>query len=79
MRAPRISRRCSENLPVVQHHSHPAVQVAGLAVLVRRSRQVEQYFMSKKLEVHSPLPGRSRETRPARLVHHRDNPTSTAN
>ena len=25
--------------------------------------------------VHFPLPGRSRKTRPVRLVHHRDDPT----
>ena len=31
------------------------------------------------LEVHFPLTGLSRETRPVRLVHHRDDPTSTAN
>ena len=29
--------------------------------------------------VHFPLPGLSRNTRPVRLVHNRDDPTSTAN
>ena len=55
------------------------VQAVGLAVLIRSARPVAQYLVAKKLEVHFPRPGRSRETRPVRLVHHRDDPTSTAN
>ena len=65
--------------PLCSTNSHPAVQAVGLAVLVRSARPVAQYLVAKKLEVHFPLPGRSRETRPVRLVHHRDDPTSTAN
>ena len=38
-----------------------------------------QYLVAKKLEVHFSLPGRSREARPMRPVHHRDDPTLTAN
>ena len=50
-----------------------------MAVLVRSARPVTQYLVGKKLEVHFLLPERSRETRPVRLVHHCDDPTSTAN
>ena len=50
-----------------------------MAVLVTSARPVAQYIVAKKLKVHFPLPGRSRETRPVRLVHHRDDPNSTAN
>ena len=46
--------------PLCSTNSHPAVQATGLAVLVRSSRPVSQYFVVKKMEVHSPLPGRSR-------------------
>ena len=60
-------------------NSHSAVQAVGLAVLVRSAHPVAQYLVPKKLEVHFPLPGRSRETRPVRFVHHRDDPTSTVN
>ena len=35
--------------------------------------------MAEKLEGHFPLPGQSKETRPVRLVHHRDDRTSTGN
>ena len=48
------------------------VQTVGLAVLVRSARPVAQYLVTKKLEVHFPFPGQSRETRPVHLVHHRD-------
>ena len=50
-----------------------------MAVLIRCAGPVAQYIVTKKLEVYFSLPGRSRETRPARLVHHRDDPTSTTN
>ena len=62
-----------------------AVQTVGLAVLIRYAGPLAQYLVAKELEVHFPLPGRSRETRqtrqtrPVRLVHRRDDPTSTAN
>ena len=48
-------------------------------MLIRSASPVAQYLAAEKLEVHFPLPGRSRATRPVRLVHHRDDPTSTAN
>ena len=67
---PRKFPLCSTNL-------HPAVHAVGLAVLVRSASAGAQYLVGKKLEVYSPLPGRSRETRPVGLVHHRDDPTST--
>ena len=35
--------------------------------------------MAEKLQVHSSLPGRSRDTRPLRLVRHCDDLNSTAN
>ena len=70
--APGIFPLCSAN-------SHPAMQAVGLAVLIRSADPVAQYLVAKMLEVHFPLPGRSRETRPVHLVHHRDEPTSTAN
>ena len=50
-----------------------------MAVLIRSARPVAQYHVSKKLEVRFPLPARSRKTRTVRLVHHRDDPTSTVN
>ena len=65
--------------PLCSTNSHPAVQAVGLAVLVRSARPVAQYLVAKNLEIHFPLPGRSRETRPVRLVHHRDDHTSIAN
>ena len=43
------------------------------------ARPVAPYLVAKTLEVYYPLPGRSRETRPVRFVHHRDDPTSTVN
>ena len=66
-------------LPSCSTNSHPAVQTAGLAVLVRSAGRVAQYIAARDLELHFPRPGRSREARPVRLVHHRDDPTSTAN
>ena len=70
--------------PLCSTNSHPAVQTFILAVLVRSAGLVSQYLVAEKLEVHFLLPGRSRETRPVqtrpvRLVRHRDDPTSTAN
>ena len=65
-------------VPLCSTNTHPAVRAVGVAVLVRTSHLVTQYLGPKKLKVHFPLQGRSRETRPVRLVHHRDNPTSTA-
>ena len=38
-----------------------------------------QYLVARELEIHFPLPGLSRETCPVRLVHPRNDPTSTAN
>ena len=55
------------------------VQTVGLAMLIRISRSAAQYLVAEQLEVHFPLPGRSRETHSARLVHHRNDPTATAN
>ena len=65
--------------PLCSTNSHPAVHAVGLAVLVRSVRPAAQYRVPKKLEVHFLLPGRSRETRPMRVVHHRDDSTPTAN
>ena len=65
--------------PLCSTNSHLAVQTVGLAVLIRSACPVAQYLVAKKLEVHFPLPRRSRETRPVRLVHHRDDLTSTTN
>ena len=48
-------------------------------MLIRSVDLVTQYIVAKELEVYFPLPGRSRETRPVRLVHSHDDPTSTAN
>ena len=55
------------------------VQTVGLAMLIRIARSAAQYLVAEQLEVHFPLPGRSRETHSARLVHHRNDPTATAN
>ena len=65
--------------PLCITNSHPAVRAVGLAVLIRVAGLVAQYLVVRELEVHFPFPGRSRETRPVRLVQHRDDPTSTAN
>ena len=66
-------------LPLCSTKSHPAVQTVGLTVLFRSADLVAQYVRARKLEVHFPLPGRSREARAVCPVHHRDDPTSTAN
>ena len=66
-------------LPLCSASSHPAVQTVGLAALVRSAGCVAQNMVARELEVHFPLPGRSRESRPVRLVHHRDDLTSSAN
>ena len=68
---PRIFPLCSTN-------SHPVVQTVGLAVLTRSAEPVAQYLVARELEVHFPLPGRSRETRPVRVVHHRDDLISSS-
>ena len=47
-------------------------------MLIRSAGPVAQYLVAETLEAHFQVPGRSRENRPARLVHH-DDPTSTAN
>ena len=65
--------------PLCSINSQPAVQAVGLAVLIRSARPVAQYLVTKMLEVHFSLPGRSRKTRPVRLVHHRDDPISITN
>ena len=64
--------------PLCSNNSHPAVQAIGLAVLDRSTCPVAQYLVARKLEVHFPLQGWSRETHPVRLVHQRDDTTSTA-
>ena len=58
---------------------HPAVQTVGLAMLIRSAGPVARYILARELEVLFPPSRRSRETRPVRLVHHRDDPISTAN
>ena len=65
--------------PLCSTNSHPAVQKDGLTVLIRSAGPAAQCLVARELGVHFPLPGRSRETRPVRLVHHRDDPTSTTN
>ena len=65
--------------PLYSTNSYPVVQAVGLSVLVKSSRPVVQYLMAKKLDVYFPLPVRSRETRPVRLVHHFDYASSIAN
>ena len=65
--------------PLCSTNSHPAAQAVCLAVLVRSAHPVAQYVVAKNLEVHFPLLGRSGKTRPVRLAHNRDDPTSTAN
>ena len=67
------------NVPSCSTNSHPAVQTVRLAVLIQRAGPVAQYFVTRELEVHFPRPGRSRETRPVRLVYQRDDPTLTSN
>ena len=65
--------------PLCSTNSHSAVSTVGLAVLIRSAGPVAQYIVARELEVYFPLPGRSRETRPVRFVHHRYDPISTAN
>ena len=69
----------AKKFPLCTVNSQPAVQAVGLAVLVRIAHPVAQYLVAKKLEVHFPFPGWSTETRLVRLVHRRDDPTSTKN
>ena len=64
-------------IPLCSTNSHPAVQTVGLAVLIQSDNPVAQNLMSREMELHFPLPGRSREICPVRLVHHRDDLTST--
>ena len=65
--------------PLFTTNSYPAIRTVGLAVMIQSSCPMAQYHVVRELEVHSSLPGRSRETCPVRLVHHRHDPTSTAN
>ena len=48
-------------------------------MLIQSAGPVAQYLVARELEVHFPLPGRSRKTCPVRFVHHCDDSTSTAN
>ena len=48
--------------PLFSTYSHPAVQTVGLAVLIRSVSPSTKYLVARELEVHFPLPGRSRET-----------------
>ena len=65
--------------PLCDTNSHTAVRTAALAALIRSAGLVAQYIVARELKVHFPFPGRSRKTHPVGLVHHRDDPTSTAN
>ena len=58
--------------------SHPAVQAVGRAVLVPGAGPVAQNFVPRELTVHFPFPVWSGESSPMRLVHHRDDATSTS-
>ena len=69
----------ARKFPLCSTSFHPTVQTAGLAVLIRSAGPVAQCLVVREREVHFPLSGRSREACPVRLVHHRDDPTSTAN
>ena len=53
--------------------------LGGAVLECRPSSALSQYLMARNLVVQFPLPRRSRKTCSARLVHHRDDPTSTAN
>ena len=66
-------------LSLCRAHSHPAVQAVGLAVLVRGAGPVAQNFVARKLKVHFPFPGWTGWSCLVRLVHHRDDDTSTSN
>ena len=63
--------------PLCSANSHPAVQKVGLTVLIRSAGPVAQYLVTRGLVVNLPLPGRSKEIDPVRLVQHRDELTST--
>ena len=69
----------TREFPLSTTNSHPVVATFDLAVTIVNAGPVAQYFVEKELEVHISLPGRSRETCPVRLVHPRNDPTSTAN
>ena len=55
---------------------HLAVEAVVLAVLVRGSGPITQDVAVGEVEVHFPLPGRFGESRPVRLLQHRDDATS---
>ena len=76
---PRVARRCSEKIPVVRHQFASGGTGGWVGGADSECRPEAQYLVAKKLDVHFPLPVRSGKTRPVRLVHHRDDPTSTAN
>ena len=65
--------------PLCSTNSHPRVRAVRLAVLIRSAAPATPCLMAEELDVNFPLLGRSRETRPVRLVHHGDDPTLTAN
>ena len=79
--------RCQETIAapprkllLCRTNSYPTVQQAvSLAVLVRGAGPVAQDTVARELMVHFPYPGRARESRSVRLVHHRDDSTSTTN
>ena len=65
--------------PLCSANSYPVMQAVGLAVQVWSTGPVAQALVAIELEANFPLSGRSTESTPMRLVHHRDDPISIPN
>ena len=59
--------------------SSPVVQAMGLVVVARGAGPVAKTSIPRELKAHFLFPGRSRGSCPVRLVHYRNDTTSTSN
>ena len=64
-------------LPLCRPDPYSVVEAVGLVVLVKGSGQITQDVGAGEVKLHFPLPGGFGESRPMRLVLHRDDATST--
>ena len=72
------ARHYPEKVPVAQHQ-FASGSTDGLAMLIWSAGLAAPNLVEKELEVHFPFPGRPRDICLVRLVHHRDDSTSTVN
>ena len=73
------SRRYSEKVPVVQHRFASGGTDGCFGSAGSECRPSSAISRGERAGRSFHFPGRSRETRPVRFVHHGDDPTSTAN